>query len=124
MAFPNKRHSPRTIARDWRPSKATAGQIDPALLLPEIRAGLYTLEQLLDELGEHEQQLLADAAACYDQLATIAHELDGVRRQLSDATEQAATLREAEYLLVASRAPARPGEHGDSPRSDRLAVQP
>jgi phage shock protein A len=124
MAIHILRRSPETATPARHQPKPAARETDPALLLPEIRAGLYTLDHLLDELGQREQHLLADAAACYDQLTAVARKLDEVRRQLTNAAEQASTLREAEQLLVAAHTPARAGEHGDSPRSDTLAVQP
>jgi hypothetical protein len=117
----------RIISRstDQTMSEAGAAQQRPdsSSLLPQVRAGLDTIEETLAELGKREHDLLEEASILYEQLKVTATELANVRRQKEIAFENADKFQAAIQTLERQRSGAHTPDHIEQPHPEAFLVQ-
>jgi hypothetical protein len=98
--------------------------IDPDVLLPQVRAALTAIEATLADLDRREQDLLVEASVLYEQLMATAAILADIRHEKAIAADNAATFQAAIQTLQPQHPSAYNVDLGTSDRHEALVVQP
>lgn len=118
-----KRIVSRKSASSVNTPDATLEQIDPNVLLPQVRAGIDTLRETQVTLSQREGELLNETLQLYEQLKGSAHALADVRKQQAVTSEQVDKLLAALQILESQQAGERSSSHGDPAIGETLVAQ-